>query len=447
MIKYIYDDTRIQSGKTKGYEKMPDIIKKNLQTGINLYYIPDKKYKTVSVSLFLHRNLSKDEATANALLAKVLGRGTAKYTDINALNCRAEELYGTFYDVNITKKAYAQSIVCTVNFLSDSYVKESLFPAVSELMLDLVFDPYITDGGFDKSYIASEKRNLKDDIEGLINDKRSYADFRCIEEMCANEANSIFEFGYLDKIDLITPEDLYSHYKSIITTSPIDIYIVGDVDIDSAEKLFAEYLSRFDFNCRELGSDMDIIRSAGEVKYVSDELDVIQGKLVMGFRAALSIDDSDYYALLVGNSIFGAGAHSRLFNTVREKMSLCYYASSRLDKFRGIILVSSGIEFENYEKSKDEILRQLKNVSGGDFTDEELEVSREFIVNNYRSYKDSPYMMKDYYRGHEFSENRDTIDEAIEKIKNVHREDVVRAMANIALDTVYFLKGKEQDKA
>ena len=52
-------------------------------------------------------------------------------------------------------------------------------------------------------------------------------------------------------------------------------------------------------------------------------------------------------------------------------------------------------------------------------------------------------MMKDYYLGHCFSSNHDTIDEAIEKLKNVKREDIPKAMSSIQLDTVYFLKGKE----
>ena len=180
-----------------------------------------------------------------------------------------------------------------------------------------------------------------------------------------------------------------------------------------------------------------------EVSFVSDSFDVAQGKLALGLRTGISAEDVGYYALLLGNSIFGAGAHSRLFNTVREQMSLCYYASSRLDKFRSIMLISSGIEFENFEKAKDEILKQLKNIENGDFSDNEFEVSRDFVINSYLSYKDSPYMMKDYYLGHCFSSNHDTIDEAIEKLKNVKREDIPKAMSSIQLDTVYFLKGKE----
>jgi len=422
---------------------MPDIIKKEIQSNINLYYIPDEKYKTVSMSLFLHRKLSRDEATLNAMLSKILRCGTQKKNDISALNLYAEELYGTLYDVNITKKAYAQSIVSSVNFLSDKYIEESIVFQGIEFMLDLIFKPYIKDGSFDKSYLDIEKQNLKDDIEGLVNDKRSYANFRCIEEMCKGEDNAVFEFGYLEDIEKIDEKNLYNHYKNIITTSPIDIFVVGDLDIEEVVHYIKNYLADFEFNIKPIASCKADFSKVKNVRYVEDEFDVNQGKLAMGLRTTITAEDDLYYALLLGNSIFGAGAHSRLFNTVREQMSLCYYASSKLDKFRAIMLISSGIEFENFEKAKDEILKQLDNISKGDFTDEEFSVSKNFVINSYNSYKDSPYLMKDYYLGHSFSSNNDTIDDAIKKISSVTKEDVVKAMSCVCLDTVYFLKGKE----
>ena len=425
---------------------MAGIIKKELINGINLYYINDTKYKTVSMSTFVNRRLNKDEATSNALLSKLLKRGTVSCKNIRELNAYADKLYGMLYDVNITKKAYVQSIVSSVNFLSDKYVENSIIDECSQMMLDMIFKPYITDDAFPENCFAVEKQNLKDDIEGLINDKRSYANFRCIEEMCHGEENSIFEFGYLEDLDKITNKELYKHYKSIITESPVDIFVVGNVDINKLTEYITDYLTEFNFSIKPISKKDISIDSSREVKYVEDNFDVMQGKLAMGFRTDITVDDEKYYALLLGNSIFGSGAHSRLFNTVREKLSLCYYASSMTDKFRAIMLVSSGIEFENFEKAKTEIEKQLKNISSGDFTDEEMEVARSYIINSYESFKDSPYAMKDYYRGQCFCDNHDTIDEAIEKISKITKKEVLDALSNVRLDTVYFLKGMEDKK-
>lgn len=124
-------------------------------------------------------------------------------------------------------------------------------------------------------------------------------------------------------------------------------------------------------------------------------------------------------------------------------MSLAYYASSRLDKFNSLMIVSSGIEFENYTKAKDEILVQLDCVKKGDFTDEELAVSKEFIINGYKSYFDSPYLMREFYLTSGFTRDKDSLETAIEKVRAVTREEAIAAFAGVNLDTVYFLKGKE----
>ena len=422
---------------------MSDIITTSIAEGINFYYIPDKKYKTVSASIYLNRKLCRDEVTKNALLSKLLTRGTQRCKSMFELGVYADDLYGTLFDVNITKKSSVQSIVSSVNFLNDEYTGESISERCIELMLDMIFKPNLENQIFPKDVFDTEKQNLKDDIESLINDKRSYANYRCIEEMCKGDENSLFEFGYIEDLDSLNAENITQHYKSIVTKSTIDIYVVGDIDAEFFCKFISDYFKsigivpeRFDVSCTS-------VAKVSEPKFCEDSFDVAQGKLAMGFTTGITVDDDNYYALLLGNSIYGSGAHSRLFNTVREQMSLCYYASSMLDRFRGIMLVSSGIEFSNYDKARAEIVKQLENIAGGNFTDDELEVARGFVINSYRSYKDSPYSMKEYYRSAEFSKNSDSIDEAIEKIQKITRSDVMDALSDVKLNTVYFLRGKE----
>lgn len=422
---------------------MGDIITTCIAEGINFHYIPDKKYKTVSVSTYINRKLCREEVTKNALLSKLLTRGTQKCKNMFELGIYADELYGTLFDVNITKKSSVQSIVSSVNFLSDEYTGDKIAGKCLELMLDMLFKPHFEGDKFPEDVFEVEKQNLKDDIESLINDKRSYANYRCIEEMCKGDENALFEFGYTEDLDFLNSENITEHYKSVITGSTIDIYAVGDIDETFFSKFFADYFGGFDICAKTLDLSRSIVSEISEPRFCGDVFDVAQGKLAMGFTTGITVDSDEYYSLLLANSIYGSGAHSRLFNTVREKMSLCYYASSMLDKFRGIMLVSSGIEFSNYDKARAEIVKQLENIAAGDFTEEEMEVARSFVINSYRSFKDSPYSMKEYYRSGMFSKNSDTIDEAIEKVKKTTRSDVMKALSGVKLNTVYFLKGKE----
>ncbi|MDY3304218.1 MAG: hypothetical protein SOW78_08085, partial [Clostridia bacterium] len=161
-----------------------------------MYIIKDKKYKTVTASAYLHRKLSRSEVTENSLLSKVLKCGTSMYVNLNDLNIYAENLFGCAFDVGITKRADIQSIVSTVSAVTDRFAGEPVIMPSIELMLDLMFRPYLPGGTFFDDYIRTQKNNLKDDIESLINDKRAYANVRCIEEMCGGEPNAIVEIGY-----------------------------------------------------------------------------------------------------------------------------------------------------------------------------------------------------------------------------------------------------------
>ncbi|MBR2404959.1 MAG: insulinase family protein [Clostridia bacterium] len=424
---------------------MTDAVRYNVAGNINLYVINDKKYKTVYSAAFVHRLLNRDEVTLNSLLSKVLKTGTHTHPSMSELSKYAENLYGCSFGVSVTKRANVQSIVSTVNVVSDRFTHEACEDDAFTLMLDLLFRPNISGGAFPADSVNSQKSNLKDDIDGLINDKRSYANVRCIEEMCKGEPNAIVEIGYAEDIDNIDGIALYKHYESIIHSSPIDVFVVGDVDAQKLCNRLKEYFSDFSFNIKPICVEYTSA-GASDVKYIEDNLDVNQGKLVIGLRTGVNIEHPDYYALLTANSIFGSGAHSKLFNNVREKMSLCYYAYSRLDKYNSLMLVGSGIEFDNYNKTKDAVLAELENVRNGNFTDVELDVAKEYIISSYRSYEDNPGLLVDYYMGKIFTPTLLSLGEACEKVSEITRDDVVRSFKGVSLDTVYFLNGKEASK-
>lgn len=421
---------------------MANAQKYSIIDGINLYIIKDKKYKTVLASTYLHRNLRREEVTFNSLLSKVLKTATRKFSSLIDLSTYAEKLYGCGFDMGITKRASIQSIVSQVSFLNDRYAGESILNDSLTLMLDMLFEPYVTDDSFCAEYVYNQKKNLKDDIESLINDKRAYASVRCLEEMCKGEHNAIVEIGYKDDIDSINEKNLYEHYQSIIHSSPVDIFVVGDVDAMDIIKLLKDYFASFDFCISPVSIEYSEKQVSGQ-KYIEDNLSVNQGKLAIGLRTGINLDNPLYYALLTGNSIFGSGAHSKLFNNVREKLSLCYYAYSRLDKYNGIMMIGSGIEFENFEKTRDAVLSELDAVKKGDFTDSDLLIAKEYIISSFSSYEDSPGLLIDYYLGMTFSDTFPSISDVCEKVRNVTRQEILDAFSSVAVDTVYFLNGKE----
>lgn len=421
---------------------MSKLLKHNICDGINLYYIEDKKYKTVAASIYLHRHIKRDEVTKNALLTGVLQSGTQKYPTMKEISRHLENLYGTVYGMDISRKGDIQSIRAGFSVLDEKIVGENILPDVLDLMFEFLFNPALENGVFVERYVETEKKNLKDSIESLVNDKRAYASLRCLEHMCKGESAGISEFGYIEDLPSLNAENLYEHYKKIITTSPIDIFVVGDCNIDDVKAKIGENISRYNFAIEPIERERADVKKT-EVKNIDESFDVAQGKLVMGLRTHTDLNDSMYYPLLVGNSIFGGGAHSKLFCNVREKSSLAYYVSSKLDKFSGIMIIGSGIEFSNFERAKKEILKELDDVKAGLFTDEELRIAKNALIDSLRSYYDSIGMMSGFYLGQMLYGNEITIEEAIEKIDSVTADQVKDAFERVELDTVYFLKGRE----
>lgn len=416
-----------------------------INDNITITYIPMTKLKTTSIGVYLHRPLSREEAPFNALLSYVLHRGCKKYPTTSDIAIKLENLYGATFSSGISKIGETQLLALTGSTISDRYApeKEKLISEVTTLLLSALFEPLIENDTFKKAYVEQEKQTLKDNIESVINDKRTYAQLRCTEIMCEGEAYGIRKSGYAEDVDKIDEKSLYEHYKKIISSSKIDIFIAGDADIDELTESIKEYIKNFEFKKCEYPKT-DISYSEREVKRAEEKLDVTQGKMSLGFRTGITPDDDRYWGLMVANSVYGSGAHCKLFNTVREKMSLAYYASSQLDKAKGVMFVNAGIEFENFTKAYDETLRQLELVKNGEIEESEITAAKNAIINSLNSYYDNAGYTIVYYLTERLMGTNNDIEFVKEKVEKVTIEDIKTAAKEIKLDTVYFLTGKEE---
>lgn len=408
--------------------------------GINIYRIETGIFKTGSINIFFHDNLNKENVTKNALLPAVLRRGCEGLSTLQDIALKLEQLYGSIFDCGIAKKGERQIIHFYIEHISGKYASEGdeLFKNSFDLLLDIINKPVLEKGVFKKEYVEQEKENLKRYIEGRVNDKVNYAIDRCFEEMCKDEPFSIYEYGRVEDLENINEENLYEHYKKVIESQPMDIFITGDVD----DALINEAVEKLKSIRRGKISELDrsIINQAGtEVKEITEKMNVNQAKLSMGFRTGISPDEEDYYSLMVYNGILGGGMHSKLFQNVREKESLAYYIFSRLEKFKGLMVVSCGIDFNNKEKTVNIIKEQMDEIRRGNISDYEFNSTIKSIETGMKSLRDSQISMVDFYLSQTIAGTKDYIDAVIEKCNKVSKEDVIRIANKINLDTVYFL--------
>ncbi|MCX7921320.1 MAG: insulinase family protein [Clostridia bacterium] len=426
-------------------EKMSKIASLN---GVNVYQIKAEKFKTNTINVFFHDNLSRENAAKNALLPAVLRRGCESLPTFQDISQYLEELYGAGFDCGVVKKGERQIIQFYIEYVSEKYTGETdnIFKKVFGLLYEIITKPVLENSTFKKEYMDQEKVNLKKLIESRVNDKLQYAVERCFEKMCEDEPYGIYEYGSVNDLESINGQNLYEHYKYFLKSLPMDVFITGKIDEDNLNWLIDELFQLERGNIKDVDISL-VAKEVKEVKDITEKMSVSQGKLSLGFRTNTASNDKDYYTLLVYNGILGGGMHSKLFQNVREKASLAYYAFSRLEKFKGLMIISSGIELDNKDKAIDIILQQMDDIKAGNISDYEFDSTVKTIETGIKSLKDSQLQVVDFYLSQAIVNTNDTLDGIIEKVKSVSKKDVVAVAKKIRLDTIYFLTAGEKEQA
>ncbi|MDO4563127.1 MAG: pitrilysin family protein [Clostridia bacterium] len=410
-----------------------------IKKGINMYFIPDGKFKTFTASVLIYRKLSRGEVTKNSLVSAMLDKGSEKYADMRAIDMKLESLYGTNFYNHTSRRGECQLLRVGVDAVADEFLPKG--ENNQEKALELLFE-LLLKSAFSADALSVEKQNLRDAIEAAKNDKRSYAITRLLEEMCKDEPYGTNTLGYVSDIDAIDAPSLMRHYRQMLDESPIDIVFSGNFDMEAARDICQNRMAQL---CERDARypETEIKKEVREVCTVTEKMDVTQGKLCIGFRTNTDPVGDDYYALVVCNMIYGGSANSKLFNNVREKLSLCYYASTGIERYKGIMTLQSGIEFENFQKAYDEIFAQLDDIKKGNVTEHEFDAAIKTIEGSLAGRYDSTAAMEDYYASQIMLGTNMSIEDYIAKIKQVTLDDVVRVADSIQLDTVYFMEGED----
>lgn len=420
-----------------------------LMPGVFLSHLRSDKFKTACMSVTLLTQLRRETAAMNAVIPFVLRRGTTRYGDMEQLSRRMDELYGAAVEPVVRRIGEIQCIGFYGSFPEPDYLPggEALLGDTCALMAQLLLDPVTRGGLLLPQYVDSEREKLLDIIRSRMNDKRSYALTRCIEEMCCYEDFAVSRFGSESEAENIHYKKLTRHYRELIQTCPVEIFYCGKTDFKAVSAAMREAFStmprgEIDY---DIGTDLRMNAVEDHVRFVEEEMDVTQGKLVLGFRLGECMEEPDIPALYVFNAVYGSGATSKLFMNVREKLSLCYYASSAVYLHKGIMLVSSGIEFDKLDAARDEILAQLDSVRRGEITDDELRSAKKSVASDLRAVQDSIGELEGFY----LSQALDGLDygpaELAALAEDVTKEDVQAIAESIECDLIYFLKGSGEE--
>lgn len=415
---------------------------KRICDGVDLRMIENSKFKTNTLSIFFHIPLKRETVTKAALLPSVLKRGTEKYPEFKLLTRHLADLYSASCGGGIRQKGDGEVLYFTIEYVADAYIGENLTTKAAEFLRELVFRPLLKDGGFLPEYVESEKTNLKNAILGLINDKKEYADVKCRESMFGTDGYGMFEAGYTEDLEEITPQNLYAFYQDVLANAKADIFVGGTLSEESIHTICEILTPELKPRQASAVKTEPAVPVREKAQEIVEKIPVAQSKLAIGLRCGVKPTSKEYYALMLGSCIFGGSPFSKLFNNVREKLSLAYYAACRTDRLKSVMMISSGIETKNFQKAYDEIMAQLDAMKQGEFTEGELAAAKKYLANGLTAMNDSMRTLEDYYLSQGILGQNQSPEALIDCLNQVTISEIQAVMKQVTVDTVYFLKGE-----
>lgn len=418
--------------------------KEDIKKGITIHKINTNKFKTNLFAIFLTTKLSRETVTKNALLTAVLRRGTKNLPSQEEISKSLENMYGAGFDCGVEKTGDNHVLKFYLESINNEFLPtdENLSKECLDILLDIVFNPYLENGKFKQEYVDGEKENLKQIIQGKIDNKTKYAYDRCIEEMYKNEPYGLYKFGYIEDLEKIDSQDLYDYYKELIKDAKIDIFLSGELEDSVINELkenetiknIAERIPNYIVN-----GENDEKKVIDKPQEITESMQITQGKLILGLDV-LDKNKQSKYATSVYNVILGGSANSKMFQNVREKASLAYSAGSNYLRQKDNVFIKCGIDIPNYEKALNLIKEQLKQMEQGDFTEEDIENAKTIISSTVGAITESQDSELTYYFSQELSDEFVSIDDYVAEINKIDKEQIVDIAKKIQINTIYFLK-------
>ena len=425
---------------------MQTVNKRHIMPAVNLTCVTTDRFKTGLITVNIITKLSNSSASKNALLPRVLRRGTSLHPDIESIAQYLDELYGASVFPVVRKIGELHSVGLCAEFVDDDFIPgdSTILENICDFLGEMLLSPATRGGLLLSTYVDSEKKNLIDDIRSEINDKQRYAVTRLIEQMCSGEAYGTGSLGTETTASSINALSLTKHYRNLIGTSQIEIFYCGAAAIERVESAlttaFAALPRTADLNT--LTTEV-LFGTLDNVKVFNEVLDVTQGKMTVGFRLGDIMKAPNYPAITLFNAIYGGSVTSKLFINVRERLSLCYYINSVIDRLKGVMIVASGVDVSNFSDAYDEIIAQLDAVKNGDITEWEFTSAKRYVVNSIRARLDRQTSLEGMYFEFSVLGVLFTPEEFAGICDGVTIDEVIVVAKSVKLDSVYYLRGTE----
>lgn len=395
----------------------------------------ENKFKSVFISVRFKEEITKNNVGLRALLPNVMSSSTKTYNKRESLNQALESLYGASVSA-ITYKTGKLSIVdFTLNIINPKFMDDGFFNEGVKILYEIIFGHK----NLPKKDFEIEKRLIIEKADALKNNKTAYALDRLLKNMFSGERYGISARGEKPDFLSITYDELNKYYKSFLEHD-YDVVISGDINddiINTVESYFKPKNTKFLIPIEEEK------HYTKELKVINEKDKISQAKVNIGYNFPVLYNEKLYYASVLFNLIFGASTQSRLFLTVREKHSLCYYINTIYDSFKGVLLLYTGVDKDKVDFTLKLIASELKDLQEKAIKEQELNSFKKELIDNMKKRADSQSSSSVAKYLDTLLNNEKSLEEKIRLCNEVSVNDILEVANKVIIDTIYVLNPED----
>ena len=402
------------------------------------------KFKTTVFKIKIKEPIEKDNITKRNLLFDILFAGSKEYDTERKLSIKQEDLYDASIYHNTIREGNYLTTTISLEVLDDKYTEKNNLEESIKFISEILLNPLINNNSFDKNKVDLYKTKYKDDLQTIKENPRFYASFRSSEEHCKNSVTSYRIFGYMEDIDKIDELNLYEYYLKVLKDNLIDFFVVGNISLKEITEYIKKHFKKINIVKRLTSNyivkDNKKINNKNYIESIPNE----QSILVMTYSFNKLTYIERYYTSVLLSIILGGSPASKLFQEVREKESLCYYINAQYRILDGTIKIYSGIDKDNYKKTKNLIFRTINKMKKNSITDEDINNSKTLMYNDYETIDETANGICNYLNSVNNIGLKE-IEESKQILENIKRKEIIKLIKKIKLDSIYLLAGDKND--
>ena len=411
-----------------------------------IHTIKTNRFKTTKIEVVFRLNVTKENLAINSFLAMMLNESSKKYPTRRNVSIKCEQLYKTYYYAYANKVGNCLNTIFTISFINQELINEKGYiESIIGFLFDMILKPNIQNGEFDLNTFNIVKNDILLDIDSIEENADKKAINNALNTLDIDSISAYSILGTKEEINKITPEKLYEYYLYLINKASVDIFIIGNTKMDN---IVDNIKTRYHNRCLRHNNITYYIDNKLRKKVITkeDKSSFLQTSLVLLYNLKDLTKNEKEITFHVLNYILGSGGlTSKLYRYIREENSYCYRISSMYFKYDNLLCIASSLAKENVNHTIKLINIAIKEMMDGKFTEEELNDAKKNLLMSLNINKNNPSSILSSYEFKYFLDNY-TIEEKIELIDKITKDDIIKLANKIKANTIYVLSEEDHER-